>query len=69
MGKEDEHLIPGDGIIDWDSFAKALTEIGFDKVISLETSAKHSLHPKSEWDDRERSLAGFAKELARKAAL
>ena len=27
MGKEDEHLIPGDGIIDWDSFAAALKDI------------------------------------------
>ena len=67
MGKEDEHLIPGDGIIDWDGFCTALKEIGFGGVISLETSAKHAKHPKEEWDIREKNLLKLAKELAEKA--
>jgi sugar phosphate isomerase/epimerase len=67
MGKEDEHLIPGDGIIDWDGFCTALKEIGFGGVISLETSAKHGKHPKEEWDIREKNLMKLAKELAEKA--
>ena len=67
MGKEDEHLIPGDGIIDWDGFCTALKEIGFGGVISLETSAKHGKHPKEEWDIREKNLLKLAKELAEKA--
>lgn len=67
MGKEDEHLIPGEGIVDWNDFAAALGEIGFDKVVSLETSAKHKFHPESEWDARERALADFARALAKKA--
>lgn len=67
MGLVDEHLIPGDGIIDWDEFAAALKEVGFNKVISLETSAKHGKHPKEEWEQRELNLAAIAKDLAAKA--
>lgn len=67
MGKNDEHLIPGDGIVDWDEFAKALKEIGFDKVISLETSPKHTQHPKEVWEARERALVAIAIDLAEKA--
>ena len=68
MGKEDEHLIPGDGIIDWNGFAEALREIGFDKVISLETSAKHSLYPEDVWNNRELMLANIAKDIAKKVS-
>ena len=67
MGKEDEHLIPGDGIIDWDGFAAALGEIGYGKVISLETSAKLNKYPKEEWDEREIRLAKIAMDIAEKA--
>ena len=67
MGKEDEHLIPGDGIINWDDFAAALKEIGFDKVISLETSPKHTKHPRCEWEAREINLVNIAKDIAAKA--
>lgn len=67
MGKEDEHLIPGDGIIDWDGFAAALKEIGFDKVVSLETSPKHTKHKKEEWEAREIALVNIAKDIATKA--
>ncbi len=69
MGKEDEHLIPGEGIVDWNDFAAALGEIGFDKVVSLETSAKHKLHTESEWDEKERELAEIAKEIAMKCGI
>ena len=67
MGKEDEHLIPGDGIIDWDSFAAALKEIGFGKVASLETSPKHTKHPKEEWEAREIALVKIIEDIATKA--
>ena len=66
MGREDEHLIPGDGIIDWDAFARALKDIGFNKVISLETSAKHTKHPKEEWTERELALRDIAIDIATK---
>ena len=67
MGKEDEHLIPGDGIIDWDGFAAALKDIGFSGVISLETSPKHTLNPECEWNEREENLYKIARTLADKA--
>ena len=68
MGKQDEHLIPGDGIIDWDGFAVALKEIGFSGVVSLETSPKHGQHPESEWAKREKMLGELARDLADKAS-
>lgn len=67
MGKIDEHLIPGEGIIDWDGFASALCEIGFDGVVSLETSPKHRQHPECEWEQRELALVKIATNLAKKA--
>ena len=67
MGDKDEHLIPGDGIINWDDLAAALKEVGFNKVISLETSPKHTQHPKEEWEAREINLVNIAKDLATKA--
>ena len=68
MGDTDSHMIPGEGIIDWEDFATALSEIGFDKVISLETGTDYDLYQECEWDERERALADFAKDLAKKAA-
>ena len=67
MGDADSHLIPGDGIIDWDAFASALKDVGFIGTVSLETSAKHRLHPESEWEMREIALAGIALDIAKKA--
>ena len=66
-GKQDEHLYPGYGIIDWDNFAKALKEIGFDKVISLETCPRDGKFPEEEWCDREYELSEIAKRIAEKA--
>lgn len=66
-GEKDEHLYPGCGIIDWDGFALALKEIGFDKVISLETSPKDGKYPQEEWGERETELAKIAKSIAEKA--
>ena len=68
MGEQDEHLIPGDGIVDFDGFCSALKEIGFSGVISLETSAKNTGRPEAEWDSRERRLAAIAKVFAEKAS-
>ena len=67
MGESDEHLIPGDGIIDWDGVAKALKEIGYRGVISLETSPKHTQNPREKWEERELYLVGIAKRLAKAA--
>ena len=35
-GNRDRHLIPGMGVADWMDFYKALNEVGFDGVFSLE---------------------------------
>ena len=67
MGESDEHLIPGDGIIDWDGVTKALKEIGYKGVISLETSPKHTQNPREKWEERELYLVGIAKRLAKAA--
>ena len=39
----DKHMIPRFGAIDWNDFSKALKEIGFDGVFSMETLPPHSL--------------------------
>lgn len=67
MGEKDEHLYPGYGIIDWDEFAIALRDIGFTKVISLETCPKDGKFPKEEWSERELELSEIAKRIAEKA--
>ena len=67
MGKEDEHLIPGDGIADWNGFTEALKEIGYSGVMSLETSPKHTQHPESEWEQRELNLVRLIQDFAKKA--
>lgn len=49
-GKEDQHRLPHDGIIDWTDFARALREVGFDGVLSLETGGQACL-PDPLFDD------------------
>ena len=36
MGKQDDHIAPGMGIIDWEDVAKALKEIGYKRTLMLE---------------------------------
>lgn len=67
MGDRDAHLIPGDGIIDWDGFALALREIGYSGVVSLETSPKHGVFPKERWNEQEKLLVSKALDIATKA--
>ncbi len=38
-GKEDKHIRPFEGVIDWQDFCKALAEIDFDGTFSLECGA------------------------------
>ena len=67
MGASDSHLVPGDGIIDWDAFAKALKDIGYNGVISLETSPKHGNFSKEQWGEREKMLMDKAMNIAENA--
>jgi sugar phosphate isomerase/epimerase len=43
MGDNDSHLYPTKGIIDWYDFVNALDEIGYEGVLSLETSPSGNL--------------------------
>ena len=63
-GKGDRHRIPGEGIADWNAYADALYEIGFDGVFSLETEIPAG-HPDEEQERLERELALLGKKLAR----
>ena len=45
MGDRDFHLWPTKGIIDWPGFMKALMDIGFTGVFSLETAPDKNLEP------------------------
>lgn len=67
LGDDDTHLIPGDGIINWDDFAASLADIGYTGVISLETSPKHREFPSDKWNEREMLLFGIAENIAIKA--
>lgn len=40
LGKNDDHMVPFSGVIDWKDYRKALDEIGFDGVFSLEAGWK-----------------------------
>lgn len=42
-GEHDQHLLPGEGVIDWPAFIKALRDIDFDEVFSLEATPPRSL--------------------------
>ena len=62
-GHGDLHWRPGEGVIDWVDFTKALHEIGFEGCVSLETSVKHEGDPEL-WDAKERELFAKVKSMA-----
>lgn len=62
-GHGDLHWRPGEGVIDWCDFTRALHEIGFEGCVSLETGVKHEGDP-ALWDDRERELAAKVRRMA-----
>ena len=57
-GRRDLHQLPGEGVIDWEDFGKALAEIGFEGTVSLETSVKDKN------EEKQRALAQTAARLA-----
>lgn len=65
-GRNDFHWIPYTGTIDWDDFAKALQEIGFEGSVSLETHAPFGI-PADIVELHEIALAKMAAKLAGKA--
>lgn len=59
----DLHLLPYYGRIDWNGFGKALKDIGFDGVFSLETLPPDKL-PESLFEEHCKMYARVAKEMA-----
>ncbi len=63
-GRGDFHWLPETGVIDWQSFSKALHDIGYDGVFSLETNVKPAGLTAEELADKKRKLAELARRLA-----
>lgn len=64
---QDRHLIPFQGLLDWNSFTRGLKTIGFKGVMSLETQISSGT-PQPIRDQMERSLADIARYLATEAS-
>ena len=64
-GKHDQHRIPGEGVINWQDFTKALLEIGYDGMLSLETFVPGEITENRE--AAELALAKTALQLAGRA--
>ena len=62
-GVSDFHWRPGEGVIDWADFTKALHEINFEGCVSLETASKKFDDP-NEQDAAERELFSKVKAMA-----
>ena len=65
-GNGDFHWLPGTGVINWEEFSKALFDIGFEGVFSLETDVKSDGLDAAELMKRKKALADTAKRLAGK---
>ena len=63
-GQNDQHRLPFDGVIGWAEFARALQEIDFAGVFSLETCVEKSSPAPDKWEDEEKTLAALAASLA-----
>lgn len=59
-GSHDSHKIPFDGVIDWEDFGKALSDVNEDVVLSLETSASRSAE---NWEEIQKDLCNRVKKL------
>ena len=67
MGIQDQHLWPHEGTINWDGFALGLHDIGFEGVLSLETSAKVKSMDEEGHTESMLKLASIARKIADKA--
>ena len=61
-GKRDDHYMPLMGVIDWVDFGKALQEIGFDGVFSMESGWKDFL-PNASNDTKLKCLRAVLDEI------
>lgn len=62
MGDRDFHLWPGQGRIDWQDLAKALDEVGFTGVFSLETAPSEALED-AQWEAECKKLCAIARNI------
>ena len=62
--RQDRHLIPFQGEIDWNGFVKGLKEIGFQGCISLETIISPKM-PEPMREQMQKGLAGIARWFAK----
>ena len=62
-GKADRHMLPGEGVIDWEAFAKALAEIDCKCPVSIETAVSGKI-PQDQRELPEKALADMAKRIA-----
>ncbi len=71
-GRSDSHLLPGEGILDWDALASALDVIKYEGPIMLECIRELRKRPESidqSFQDRLASLCGICGDETRSAAL
>ncbi len=64
-GRADRHMLPYEGVIDWEDFSKALAEVDCACPVSLETAVSSKI-PAAEREAAELALADIAKKLAGK---
>lgn len=63
-GTHDDHMVPFTGVIDWKAYCKALKEIGFDGVFSLEANFKSFL-PRASHDLKLNAFRSILDEMNR----
>ncbi|MBO4868072.1 MAG: sugar phosphate isomerase/epimerase [Clostridia bacterium] len=63
-GRSDFHWLPETGVIDWAEFSKALHDIGYEGVFSLETDVKPAGLTEKEYLEKRKELARTAYRLA-----
>ena len=61
-GKYDQHLVPLMGVIDFKEFGKALKEIGFDGVFSLELDLSNFL-PGAERETKIKAIRAILEDI------
>ena len=64
-GHADQHLIPGNGTINWESFSDALREVGYKGTFSFETGVPRDIPNGDECDRIEREIVELGHKLAK----
>ena len=64
MGDKDSHLYPFEGTVNWDSFINALREVGFDGVMSIESTLKERDMTADGHFEEAKKAANLARKLA-----